>query len=107
MPTLTHVSICKYDEENFCTKTVYVAVCHHCKEPELVVADVEVQGYKPENYPSSVACGACGMRGPWGKTEEEAVDKWNKWAGLEKEDIDDFEWECTPLSELRKNEAPF
>jgi len=108
MPTLTHVTICKTQDEKFCQKTVYIAVCHYCKHLDLAVFDVEVTGWKAEDYPSTVACGNCGLRGPWGKTEEESVDKWNEMAGLKKDDVDDFlEWHCTPLAELQKRNSPF
>jgi hypothetical protein len=102
---VTHITVWKIDNGNSCEKIVLAAVCHFCKNDELIATSVDVQGWDPKDYPNAVICGGCGMSGPWGKTEEEAVDKWNEIAGVEKENSTD--WECHPLSEFKDEDCPF
>jgi hypothetical protein len=75
-------------------KTVTLACCHFCGGDELVVSDVERDGYEPEEWPSAVMCGGCGAQGPWGTTEYRAVKAWNTASDVKTESLTDW----TPMA---------
>jgi hypothetical protein len=64
-------------------KTVNLSCCIFCQGDELIVSEVERDGYEPEDWQSAVHCGGCGARGPWGGSEQLAVEKWNQACGIE------------------------
>lgn len=64
-------------------KTVNLSCCIFCQSDELIVSGVERDGYEPEDWQSAVHCGGCGARGPWGPTEQRAVELWNQACGVE------------------------
>lgn len=101
----TAVEVYKREGGYICSKDVRSAVCHYCGNDELIVTDVTRLRINGEVCRSAVECGNCGLRGPWGVTEEVAMIRWNNMAGLASQDFSG--WSCTHLSELRKNEAPF
>ena len=72
-------------------KTVTLSCCLFCDSDELVVSDVERDGYEPEEWPSAVKCGDCGASGPWGATEYRAVEAWNAAGHIKTESV--TEWQ--------------
>ena len=91
-----------------CRKSVSVACCPFCRsDQELIVSDVERDGYAPAYWPSAVQCGGCGASGPWGDTEESAVKKWNQATGVETVCLSD--WTAIPPLDPAANldEFPF
>lgn len=84
------IDIWKTESGEYFTKNVTLARCPMCHSHELIVSDVMVQGRDPEDYPNAVHCGGCGARGPWSKTEEDAVVAWNNASELETVSITDW-----------------
>jgi len=89
------------------SKKVTLACCLFCDSAELIVSDVEREGYDPLKWPSAVHCGGCGARGPWGWTEYRAVERWNQTCGIETCSL--TEWESLPdLAEFASSDdLPF
>lgn len=92
MCAFTHITINRNDGASWFEKLVYVSVCHYCKtHDDLIVIQVDDQ----RDY-YAVKCGKCGMSGPWGCSEEEAVDRWNEMTNIKKEYLDDLsDWRKT------------
>lgn len=76
---------------------ISIGPCPHCLGYELVVSDVAVQGRASDEYPLAVHCGECGARGPWGRTDEEAVRRWNNAMNVKTEAR--TEWQLIPRTE--------
>jgi hypothetical protein len=72
--------IYKYEGDKLYSREGNIGRCPHCNGFELIVSEVERQGYPPEQFPSAVHCGDCGASGPWGDTEESALAAWNRTA---------------------------
>jgi hypothetical protein len=65
-------------------KLMTAGCCPFCrKSSALAVVEVELQHKPPEDWPSQVVCGCCGAAGPWGNTEEKAVEHWNRATGTD------------------------
>jgi hypothetical protein len=99
-PSTTKTSpyeIVRHSAGNWQKKTVALCSCLFCDGGELIVSDVERDGYKPEDWPSAVFCGGCGARGPWRATEELAVEAWNGAKGVKSVSI--TEWISMPQAD--------
>lgn len=103
---LTTILVFEKREGGSFQKRFFAAVCPYCKNLELITGDVEIDG-NTGVIPCAVFCGGCGMRGPWGETERDAVEKWNKMWGIKQELLGNIsEWQRLPDVEEGKT-APF
>lgn len=57
--------------------------CHFCCGFELAPQSVEFTPGDPRAPEYYVGCAGCGARGPWGRTELEAVAEWNGDSNIE------------------------
>lgn len=89
------------------SKTVTLACCPFCDSAELIVSDVEREGFDPLKWPAAVHCGGCGARGPWGWTEYRAVERWNKTCGIETDSITEWQPLPDPAEFVGRDDLPF
>ena len=108
MKTVQHdIEIWKRENGKSFICRVTLGPCPHCKTDEvLIVSDVELSGHNPEQWPEAVHCGNCGARGPWGRSEEDAVEKWNATTETKTEFLS--EWKAVDTSPLPDDDGyPF
>lgn len=89
------------------SKKVTLACCLFCNSAELIVSDVEREGYDPLKWPSAVHCGGCGAHGPWGSTEYRAVERWNQACGIETESLTGWAPVSDPDGIVGGHDLPF
>jgi len=89
------------------SKKVTLACCPFCDSAELIVSDVEREGYDPLKWPSAVHCGGCGARGPGGWTEYRAVERWNQTCGIETRSLTEWQLLPDPAESATSDDLPF
>ena len=58
-----------------------LAKCPFCGNRQLIVSDDDC-GANVREHVDIVVCGDCGTRGPWGDTEADAIERWNRRDGI-------------------------
>jgi len=58
-----------------------LAKCPFCGSRTLAESNTDCMDNVQE-YAHIIVCGDCGTRGPWGKTEADAIELWNRRDGI-------------------------